>query len=94
MVKIAHYTYLCYNELMKAPDPVKERSEMRVTLVDFLKMYNDGLPDSFPTATKPYLREFQKAYPGLFDEANDWSLEQHRKKVMDWLPQHIRSLEL
>lgn len=77
---------------MKAPDPNKERSERKLTPIDFLKFYNENLPKEFPRASLPLLMEFKETYPGLFKGENTWSLDQHRKKLMDWLPQHVKSL--
>lgn len=77
---------------MKNLDPVKERAERKLTLTDFVTSYNENLPESFPRASQVFLREFQKAYPGLFKDDKEWSLDQHRKKFMDWLPQHIKHI--
>jgi len=76
---------------MKAPDPDKERSERQLSLNDFLKSYNENLPSSFPRASLSFLKEFRKTHPGLFKEDGTWSLGQHRKKFMDWLPQRIKT---
>jgi len=72
---------------MRAPDINKERSERKLSLADFLESYNDGLPSGFARATLATLKEFQKTHPGMFTDDNTWSLGQHRKKFMDWLPQ-------
>jgi hypothetical protein len=77
---------------MKAPDLDKERSERKLTLADFLKTYNAGLPAGFPRASSALLREYQKRYASQF-KGDLWSLDQHRKKFMDWLPMHLKSLE-
>lgn len=78
---------------MKTPDLDKERSERKLSLTDFLESYNENLPSEFPRASLSSLREFKKTYPGLFKSGDDlWSLDQHRKKFMDWLPQHVKSL--
>jgi len=77
---------------MKAPDLDKERSEKKLSLADFLKYYNEDLPTAFPRASTPFLREFKKAYPGLFNGEDTWSLDQHRKKFMDWNPQRTKAL--
>ncbi len=77
---------------MKAPDLDKERSEKKLTVADFLKSYNDSLPKDFPRASLPVLEKFKKNYPALFKTDNEWTLDQHRKKLMDWLPQHLTSL--
>ena len=77
---------------MKTIDHIKERSERRLSSSDFIGYYNEDLPARFPRASQEFLKEFKKTYPGLFKNGNTWSLDQHRKKFMDWLPQYIRSL--
>ncbi len=61
-------------------------SERQISLADFLESYNKNMPDSFPRATVALLKEFQAAHSSLFKHGNLWSLDQHRKKLMDWLP--------
>ena len=78
---------------MKNPDPEREQSERKRSLNDFLKSYNENLPQEFPLASLPLLREFRKTYPTLFKDTDEWTLDQHRKKFMDWLRQHVRSLQ-
>jgi len=73
---------------MKLPDLDRARSEKALSLPEFLRSYNEGLPTAFPKASLPLLREFRKAHTGLFKATDVWSLDQHRKKVMDWLPSH------
>lgn len=75
---------------MKAPDLQKEQSERKFSCDDFLKFYNEGLPSGFPRASLAFLNEFSKIHPKLFKGDNTWSLDQHRKKFMDWLSQHIK----
>lgn len=70
---------------MRLPDLDKERSEKSRPLADFLKLYNENLPAAFPRASKALLEEFKKMYPDTFKGGQVWSLDQHRKKVMDWL---------
>ena len=77
---------------MNLPDPIKERNEKKLSSKDFIVFYNENLPERFPQASPPFLREFKKTHPKLFGEDNTWSLDQHRKKFMDWLPQHIKTL--
>lgn len=71
---------------MKSPDLDRARSEKPLTLPAFLKSYNEGLPASFPRASLPLLREFKKLHVSLFKRNDSWSLDQHRKVVMNWLP--------
>ncbi|MDP2593745.1 MAG: hypothetical protein Q8P36_00165 [bacterium] len=77
---------------MKTPDLDRARSERRVTLAEFLRSYNTGLPEQFPRASLPLLRAYKLQYPAQFKEDGLWSLDIHRKKVMDWLPMHLKSL--
>jgi hypothetical protein len=76
---------------MRGPDLDKERSEKRVSLKEFLAFYNAGLPPEYPKASLPLLRKFVSTHPELFKHGDAWSLDQHRKKVMDWLPAYIRA---
>lgn len=69
---------------MKAFDVDKERSEKSRTLAEFLKLYNENLPLSLPRATVGLLEEFRSTHSSFF-KSNEWTLELHRKKVMDWL---------
>jgi hypothetical protein len=70
---------------MKAPDVDKLRSEEGHTTEEFLALYNANLPDSFPQASRALLEEFRNSHLSFFKSANVWTLEQHRKRVMDWL---------
>lgn len=72
-------------EVMRTPDLDRERSEEKRSLANFLKQYNKNLPDAFPPATAALLRLFKKEHASLFQNGSEWSLDQHRKKVMDWL---------
>lgn len=75
---------------MRLPDLDRERSERSLSFSDFLKSYNEGLPLEFPRASAALLREFRKANETLFKNDDQWSLNQHRKKVMDWLTSRSR----
>ncbi len=76
---------------MKTPDLDRERSEESLTLSNFLKSYNHVLPLEFPRASLALLREFKKTHDTLFKSGDAWSLDQHRKKVMDWLPSRLKA---
>lgn len=77
---------------MKGPDLDRERSELKVSTGDFVKRYNTGLPEGFPRASRALLREYQEQYPSQFKPDGMWSLDLHRKKFMDWLPMHLKSV--
>ena len=70
---------------MKALDVDKLRSEETHTLEEFLALYNENLPSSFPHASHHLLEEFKKTHSSFFKSPDSWSLDQHRKRVMDWL---------
>lgn len=76
---------------VKTPDLEKERSEKKLSIENFLVAYNTDLPETFPRVSLQQLLAFKETYPGLFKNQQYWTLGQHRKKVMDWLPQHIQS---
>ncbi len=61
-------------------------SEVRVSLVDFLKSYNKNIPQSFPRASAALLKKFRETHPLFFKHGDLWSLDEHRKKIIDWLP--------
>lgn len=70
---------------MRTPDLDRERSEKKRTLADFVALYNENLPTLFPRATEELLKEFRTGHKGLFPAGKGWTLDQHRRKVMDWL---------
>lgn len=70
---------------MRTPDLDRERSEKKRTLLDFVAQYNENLPSIFPRASEELLKEFKSGHAGLFPAGKGWSLDQHRRKVMDWL---------
>ena len=55
-----------------------------------MKSYNEDLPSQFPRASLSLLKEFRKVHATLFSGNDSWSLDQHRKKVMDWLTSRSR----
>lgn len=79
---------------MHTPDLERERAEAIRTIDDFIACYNANLPDSFPKATLERLEKFQEKFPDLFrNKREEWILDRHRKKLIDWLPQYVKSLE-
>ena len=71
---------------MRTPDLDRLRSEKKRSLADFLALYNENLPAAFPKASMELLEEFKSTHAALFPRrGNGWSLDQHRRKVMDWL---------
>lgn len=70
---------------MRTPDLDRARSEKTRSLAEFLQEYNEHLPAAFPRASAELLEEFRHAHSALFKSPKAWSLDIHRKKVMDWL---------
>jgi len=58
---------------------------------DFIEYYNKNIPKSFPRATAEVLEEFQAKFPSLFKGKSEWTINKHRKKLMDWLSSHQTS---
>ena len=70
---------------MRTPDLDRARSEEMHTLPEFLKLYNQNLPEGFTKASTALLEEYKETHGGFSKAVHSWSLDQHRKKVMDWL---------
>jgi hypothetical protein len=83
-----------YHPWMKGPDLDRIRSEEQHTLAAFLKIYNKSLPPEFPRVSVSLLEQYKQAYPLQFKTDGLWSLDIHRKKVMDWLPLHLKPREI
>ena len=77
--------------MMKRYREELEISERLLSLEEFLKAYNQNIPDSFPRASAKKLKKFQDEYPTLFKGGKIWSIAIHRKKIMDWLPGQQKS---
>lgn len=54
----------------------------------FLAAYNKGIPESYPRASLKELVSFQATHPLLFKKGDWWSIEKHRKRLMDWISSH------
>ena len=65
-----------------------EITQTPTTLLIFLESYNKSIPAGFPRASAAMLRKFQDSHPVLFRMNGMWSIDRHRKKVMDWLSSH------
>lgn len=74
---------------MKKKDLQLELNQANTTIDVFMKAYNQTLPQDFPVVTISILKKFQEANSSLFRNKEKWSIEKHRKKLMDWLPMYI-----
>ena len=66
-------------------------NEIQLSLSEFLKSFNQNMPTNFPQVSEEQLLLFKKEHETLFKKGNTWSLDNHRKKVMDWLPRNINT---
>jgi hypothetical protein len=77
-----------YSDMKKYGEELKI-TQAQVTLAEFMAAFNQTMPSQFPRATTPLLKKFKEAHAGLFTNGDMWSLDIHRKKVIDWLPKHV-----
>jgi hypothetical protein len=74
---------------MKKYGEEEKINQAQITLQEFMKSFNQNMPLSFPKATVALLQKFKAAHASLFAHGDTWSLDFHRKKVIDWLPKNI-----
>ena len=79
-------------ELLKKRPAGPKENEVHITMTEFLVSFNKNMPSSFPKVTEEQLLKFKESHLSLFKGKNEWSLDQHRKKVIDWLPQNAEVL--
>jgi len=72
--------------MTKVKDLVLERNQKMTTAAVFLQTYNQSIPTGFPRATLADLKQFEIIHSRLFKNRGEWSMEKHRKRLMDWLP--------
>ena len=64
-------------------------NETPMTAQEFLKSFNDNMPQGYPLVTPEILEKFKLAHPHLFKSPNLWTLDLHRKRMIEWLPQNL-----
>jgi hypothetical protein len=74
--------------LMRSKNVEHERNQVKTTSTDFLESYNTMIPFGFPKATTALMKKFQASHPLLFKHGDSWSIDKHRKRLMDWLSTH------
>ena len=62
-----------------------ELNQELTTPAVFLDAYNKNIPSGFPKATANGMKHFQTGHPLLFKQRDAWSIDKHRKRLMDWL---------
>lgn len=75
---------------MKAPVKIKKNNDddpnfIKKTTADFIQYYNQHIPEAFPRVSEKILEQFRSAYPALFNGKDEWTIDKHRKKLVDWL---------
>ena len=70
---------------MKSKSNKFEQNQVITSPVVFIENYNKSIPKNFPRATSRALKDFQITHSTLFKKFDDWSIEKHRKRLMDWL---------
>ncbi len=51
----------------------------------FAQYYNQNIPAQFPRVSVEILETFKGEHPELFKGAEQWTIDKHRKRLMDWL---------
>ena len=62
-----------------------KQNEVKTSLVAFMESYNKSIPEGFPRPSVKLLKTFQELHPMLFKHGDEWSIDKHRKRLMDWL---------
>lgn len=65
--------------------------ERIMTEAEFMESFNQNMPDGYPHVTLEILARFRAAHPSLFTDKNAWSLDRHRKRMIEWLPHNIQA---
>ncbi len=72
--------------MAKKIDLQKEENQKVTPLMVFMDSYNKSIPPEYPVASVKKLENFRETHLLLFKgEENQWSVDKHRKRVMDWL---------
>ncbi len=61
-----------------------EQSALQKSSADFIQSYNQTIPIGFPRLTEVLLKKFKSETSVLFKEGELWSMDKHRKEVVDW----------
>lgn len=78
---------------MKKTDKDIKVEEEQITRAEFLKSFNQNMPTGFPKVTDEQLLRFKDEHVTFFKHGEYWSLDQHRKKIIDWLQQNRNLVE-
>lgn len=70
---------------MKRKSFESEANLAKTPMLEFMEAYNRTIPAGFPRATPEALEQFWATHTILFKGKAGWSVDKHRKRVMDWL---------
>ena len=62
---------------------------MSMTEREFMDNFNQNMPAGYPHVTSAILARFKANHLPLFKGSGAWSLDQHRKRMIEWLPQNL-----
>ncbi len=71
--------------VMKSFSKKFDPSENLMSVKEFLLSYNATIPENFPKASFALLLQYRQEHQSFFKHEDQWSLSEHRKKIMDWL---------
>ncbi len=69
-------------------EDILKRNQIGTPLLIFMESYNKSIPVDFPHPSVKVLKVFQELHPMLFKRGDEWSIDKHRKRLMDWLPSY------
>jgi hypothetical protein len=69
-------------------EDILKRNQIETPLLAFMESYNKSIPADFPHPSVKILKAFQALHPMLFKHGDEWSIDKHRKRLMDWLPSY------
>ncbi|MBP9711349.1 MAG: hypothetical protein KBD50_03790 [Candidatus Pacebacteria bacterium] len=55
------------------------------SLAVFVQYYNKNIPTNYPRASVEALETFKANNTDLFKGGDEWTIDKHRKRLMDWL---------
>ncbi len=64
--------------------------DVQLSLAAFIQSYNENMPEGYARASEEQLLQFKDDHGTLFKNGDMWSIDQHRKRIIDWLPQANR----
>lgn len=74
---------------MKKPSSRIVPMDTPMTEGEFIDSFNKNMPEGYPKVTIDILKRFKEAHLSMFKGKGMWSLDQHRKRMIDWLPQNL-----